>query len=329
MPPGAPAEREVHRALRDADRMGMTVMTWLAEGYPAGLRQLCDPPPVLFCRGRTELLDGPGVAIVGSRRSTARGREAAERIARALVEAGICVNSGLALGIDGAAHRGALSRAGGTVAVMGRGADRPYPPTHAGLFRQIVARGLVLSEFLPGTLPLPHHFPRRNRILAALSVAVVVVEAGERKSGALITTDHALDLGRDVWAVPGPIDTDIVRGAATDCSRREREPLVDIADFVDAVVSELGPGIRVRGLQARRWTVSTRSRSCPRCEPRLPAAGSWCPRSSTARLGHRRAGESRSICLAPSALLNAAHRSWSFKARCGACRVCASGVAAW
>jgi DNA processing protein len=157
----------------------------------------------------------------------------------------------MALGVDGAAHRGALSESDDTIAVLARGADEPYPPSHRRLFRDVVRRGLVVSEFPPGTPPLTHHFPRRNRILAALSTAVVVVEAGVR-SGALVTVDHALDLGLEVWAVPGPIDAGACRGSNRLLSEGAR-PLVDVAEFVAGVTGEDpcvvdrpgGPGGRV------------------------------------------------------------------------------------
>lgn len=200
---------------------------------PPALRHLHDPPPLLFLRGRTELLDRPSITVVGSRRATARSRDVAERLGHALASVGRCVASGMALGIDGAAHRGALRAGGDTIAVLGRGADEPYPPSHRRLFRDILARGLIVSEFPPGTPPLPHHFPRRNRILAALSDTVVVVEAGAR-SGALITVDHALDLGIDVWAVPGPIDL----GACTGSNRLLADgahALVSVASFIEEV----------------------------------------------------------------------------------------------
>jgi DNA processing protein len=145
----------------------------------------------------------------------------------------------MALGIDGAAHRGALSAGGDTVAVLGRGADAPYPPSHHWLFRDIVERGLVVSEFAPGTPPLTHHFPRRNRILAALSEAVIVVEAGAR-SGSLITVDHALDLGLDVWSVPGPIDLAACRGSNR-LLEEGAKPLLDVTHFVERVAGGQAP----------------------------------------------------------------------------------------
>lgn len=193
------------RPLATADALGIEVVPIGGAAYPARLLELSDPPPLLFLRGRTELLADPSVAVVGSRRATAYGRRTAARLGAALARAGVVVVSGLALGVDGEAHRGALDAGGGTLAVLGAGADVEHPAGHAHLHRAIAHDGLLVSEFAPGTQPAPHHFPRRNRIMAALARAVVVVEAAER-SGALITARIALDLGREVLAVPGPID---------------------------------------------------------------------------------------------------------------------------
>lgn len=233
-------QREVGEGLDRAERLGVRVVTWNDTRYPASLRHLPDPPPVLFMRGRAELLDGPGVTVVGARRATERARDVAARLGGRLAEARVVVLSGLALGVDGAAHAGALRAGGGTVAVLGTGPDVAYPRAHARLFGDIVERGLVVSEFLPGTTAAPHHFPRRNRILAALSGTTVVVEAGAR-SGALITVDHALDLGREVWAVPGPIEQAFSAGSNRLLADGAR-PLVSIASFVEAVTSESGFG---------------------------------------------------------------------------------------
>ncbi len=173
--------------------------------YPAPLLDLRDPPPLLFARGALACLARPAVAIVGTRQSSLSGDRAARRLAGALARAGGCVVSGMARGIDAAAHRAALDAGGATVAVLGGGVDVVYPAAHRTLYDEIVARGAVLSEAAPGTKALSGAFPRRNRIIAALSRLVIVVEAGDR-SGALITSDHALELGRLVGAVPGPID---------------------------------------------------------------------------------------------------------------------------
>lgn len=210
---GVPRRRDPDALLARADelldacdRRGILVIGWGRPGYPASLAALHDPPMVLFLRGKRHLLGERMVAVVGARRATAYGRMSAEILGSRLARSGLCVVSGLALGIDGAAHRGALAAGGKTVAVLGAGIDTPHPRSHAGLFERIAEVGLLVSEFLPGEPPLPHHFPRRNRVIAALAEAVVVVEAAVR-SGALITVDHALDLGREVFAVPGPVDS--------------------------------------------------------------------------------------------------------------------------
>ena len=221
------------QAVDGALSLGMGVLAIFDEAYPTSLRHLADPPPVLFLRGRRALLGTPGVAVVGSRKATARARDVSFQLGRALAEEGIPVVSGLALGVDGAAHRGAVEGRGPTVAVLGTGADRAYPSSHRTLFRRIVETGLVVSEFPPGTPALPHHFPRRNRILAALAHTLVVVEAASR-SGALISVDHALDLGLDVWAVPGPIQEPACAGSNALLADGAR-PLVSVDAFLQAV----------------------------------------------------------------------------------------------
>ncbi len=211
LPPVARRARragETTRPLSDVlavvSRIGAVATGYGLPGFPEQLNHLHDPPPLLFMRGDSSLADLPAVAVVGSRKASEYGRGMARSIGEGLGGAGVAVVSGLALGIDGAAHRGALAAGGSTIAVLGCGPDLVHPPSHRRLFERVVTDGLVVSEFLPGTLPLPHHFPRRNRLIAALSRAVVVVEA-TRKSGALITVEHALDIGRDVFAVPGAV----------------------------------------------------------------------------------------------------------------------------
>lgn len=174
--------------------------------YPAPLRELHDPPLAVFAMGAGAgpplALPGRALGIVGARRAGAPALALARRLAAYAAGAGMCVVSGMALGVDAAGHLGALESDGATIAVLGCGPDVAYPRTNAGLYRRIVENGLVLSEYAPGTPPAPWRFPARNRLIAALSDAVLVVEARAR-SGALITADHALDLGRDVLAVPG------------------------------------------------------------------------------------------------------------------------------
>jgi len=173
--------------------------------YPEPLQHLTDPPPVLWSRGDWTTLCDPIVSIVGTRRATSYGLRATREIASTLARQGACVVSGMAMGIDAAAHRATLDAGGRTVAVLGTGADVAYPRAHAALHREIAQRGLVISELPPGSRADPGSFPRRNRIIAALARLTIVVEA-PLKSGALITAKDALELGRDVAAVPGPID---------------------------------------------------------------------------------------------------------------------------
>ena len=211
--PSRSAVAESATLLRESCRAaGVAIRTRGEAGYPSALEALPDPPHVLFLRGRLELLEsGRLVTVVGARHCTPTGRRTAHALARELAEAGVVVISGLALGVDGAAHRGALEGGGGTVAVLGSGVDVPHPPSHGRLFRTLARRGLLVSEFLPGTPPRAHHFPRRNRILAALPKGVVVVEAA-RRSGAIITANQAVDLGREVMAVPGHVEDPGVQG---------------------------------------------------------------------------------------------------------------------
>jgi DNA processing protein len=181
--------------------------------YPAALREIPDPPLCLFVRGQCRAVSERCVALVGSRNATRQGLENAKGFAQALADRGWCVVSGLALGIDGAAHQGALAsgQAGGTLAVVGTGLDQTYPAQHRRLADEIASRSVLLSELVPGTPPLAFHFPRRNRILAGLSQATLVVEASLR-SGSLITAQQALEQGRDVMAVPGSIHATQTRG---------------------------------------------------------------------------------------------------------------------
>ena len=181
--------------------------------FPTLLAAIHDPPPSLYVRGEAELgvLAVPAVAVVGARSCSAYGRSVARLLARELAAAGLLVVSGMARGIDGEAHRSALEAAGLTVAVLGCGVDRDYPAAHAELARRICERGLVVSEYEPGVEPAPWRFPARNRIIAGLCEATIVVEARER-SGALITADFALEEGREVLAVPGEITRDCSSG---------------------------------------------------------------------------------------------------------------------
>ncbi|WP_291986032.1 DNA-processing protein DprA [Luteitalea sp.] len=196
---------EAGRALAIADAAGYDVLWPAHHAYPPLLRTIVDPPLLLWVWGDVALLAAPAVALVGSRRATTSGSEVAFRIAADLAAAGVVVASGFARGIDAAAHRGALST-GRSVAVLGCGLDQPYPSDHGPLGRQLAETGAVISEFPPGTPPLAHHFPLRNRTLSGLCHAVVVVQATER-SGSLITARLAMEQGREVMAVPGDVRT--------------------------------------------------------------------------------------------------------------------------
>ena len=222
---------EVPRVISWARREGWR---WLVPGdadYPGGLANTADPPLGLFVRG--ELKPAPVVAVVGSRRATAYGLQVARALGEELAGAGVVVASGMARGVDAAAHEGALAAPGPTWAVWGPGPDRVYPPEHGELARAIMTGGAVVTEYLPGTGPRKHHFPERNRILAGLASAVVVVEAAAR-SGALITARLAVDEGREVLAVPGSIFSDLSVGPNT-LLRLGARPLVTPTDVFDAI----------------------------------------------------------------------------------------------
>lgn len=215
-------------------------VTLLDADYPENLKTIFDPPPVLYYRGELKAEDALAVAIVGSRRATPYGRESATRLARELARAGVTVVSGLARGIDSCAHRGALAGGGRTLAVLGSGLDVIYPPENARLYAEIAENGAVISEFPLGTAPEPGHFPRRNRVISGLSRAVVVVEAA-RTSGSLITADCALEQGREVLAVPGPITSPMSWGT-NNLIKQGAKLLQEVTD----VLSTLGlpsPGV--------------------------------------------------------------------------------------
>lgn len=221
--------------------------TFLANGdpgFPGELNDLLhDPPGWLFVRGRALRGGDPRVAVVGSRTCSATGRDVAFDLGRRLAGTGVAVVSGAANGIDAASHRGALAAPGPTVAVLGSGIDVFYPPSKRAMLGRIEAAGTVVSEYPPGTAAEPHHFPARNRIIAALAGALVVVE-GAKKSGSRISVDHALDLGRDVFAVPGPVTSPLSETPL----ELIREGATLIRD-ADDLLEDLGVAARV-GVQA-------------------------------------------------------------------------------
>ena len=238
---------------------GHQLVGWRDEAYPPLLRRIASPPAMLFVAGDPALLWRPAVAIVGSRSATAGGRANAAAFAEAFARAGLCVASGLAAGIDAAAHEATLAAGGATVAVLGTGPDIAYPARHRGLLERMAQAGTVVSEHPPGTGPLRQHFPSRNRILAGLTVATVVVEAAER-SGALITARLAAEAGREVFALPGSIHNPMARG----CHRLIRDgaqlvespaevvaaiaPMVaDLAKALRGMLEPAGPAISLNG----------------------------------------------------------------------------------
>ena len=214
---------------------GHELLTLADADYPPLLKLIPGPPAALFLRGDRSLLGNPHFAIVGSRNPTPQGAENAFAFARYLADCGLSICSGLAAGIDAAAHRGALAAGAPTTAIMGCGPDRIYPAANAGLAREIAASGLIISEYLPGTRPLRAHFPRRNRIISGLSLGVLVVEAA-RRSGSLITARLAGDQGREVFAIPGSIHNPLARGCHA--LIRQGAALVETAHDI---LAEIGP----------------------------------------------------------------------------------------
>ena len=217
---------------------GLRAVTLADEEYPMALREMPDSPPALFVDGR--LPDGPAVALVGSRKSSVTGDDAARRLGRALAERGVWVVSGLALGVDAAGHEGAVAAGGPTLGVLGCGIDVVYPRSNRVLFEEVRGLGGIVSEYYLGEAPLAWRFPARNRIVAGLCEYVVVVEAAE-KSGALITARHASDAGRDVWAVPGTANAPECRGSNR-LLADGAGVLWDVDEFVRMVAPDPPPG---------------------------------------------------------------------------------------
>ena len=249
----AAREAQVEAALRWAQHDGHHLLALVDPLYPPRLLAIGDPPPLLFVRGDPAVLSRASLAIVGSRHATRAGLGNAQAFARALADSGLQIVSGLALGIDAAAHRGALEGRAGTVAVLGTGIDQIYPPAHAALAEAIAASGALASELPPGIGVQRASFPRRNRLIAGLSLGVLVVEAA-RRSGSLITARQAAEFGREVMAIPGSIHSPVSRG----CHQliREGAKLVESAEDVlvelRAQMGEAGAGDAVPGRRAVR-----------------------------------------------------------------------------
>jgi DNA processing protein len=233
----AAARREIDpgAVLATCREHAIDILTDADPVYPRMLAEIHDPPSVLFVRGRLIPDDALAVAIVGSRHATHYGLTQAEQLAGSLARAGLTVVSGLARGIDAAAHRGALAAGGRTVAVLGSGLLNLYPPEHGALADEVAAHGALVSEAPPHSPPLAGAFPQRNRIISGLSLGVIVVEASTQ-SGALISARHAMEQGREVFAVPGRIDNRLARG----CHRLIRDG-AKLVETVDDVLEELGP----------------------------------------------------------------------------------------
>lgn len=235
--PDASMTALIARTLAWLDAPDHHLLTLSDPAYPASLLDLHDPPPVLYVNGRLDALARPGLAVVGARKATTQGVRDAEAFAAAFADAGQTVVSGLALGVDAAAHAGGLRGPGGTVAVIGTGVDIVYPARHRALAHEIAGHGAIVSEFPLGTRALSHHFPRRNRIIAALARGVLVVEAAER-SGSLITARLAAELGREVFAIPGSIHAELSHGChrlIRDGAKLVESPRDVFEEFADLV----------------------------------------------------------------------------------------------
>lgn len=224
---------ELQQLFGSAQTGGIRLLGWGSDLYPEPLKQIPDPPLLLYYLGDPTLLTRPQISIVGSRNATRGGLDNARSFARTLSERGYLVTSGMAQGIDGAAHAGALSAGAPTVAVIGTGIDVVYPAAHRDLMQSIARHGLIVSEYAPGTHPRPGHFPRRNRIISGLSRGVLVVEANLR-SGSLITARLALEQGREVFAIPGSIHNPQARGCHSLIRQGAR-----LAETVDDIEEEL------------------------------------------------------------------------------------------
>lgn len=228
----------VEAALRWAEAPGQYIVTLADTAYPQNLLNIADPPSLLYVRGNPALLNHPTLGVVGSRNATPQGERTAQDFSRTLAGAGLCIASGLALGIDAAAHRGALAADGMTLAVVGTGADRLYPARNRELAQAIVEKGCLISEFPLGTPAIAANFPRRNRILSGLSRGILVVEAA-LESGSLITARLAAEQGREVFAIPGSIHSPVARG----CHRliKQGAKLVETAADILEELGETAP----------------------------------------------------------------------------------------
>jgi DNA processing protein len=235
---------EVEQEVQRASRAGVKIIPFGSGIYPARLRSIADPPPCLYVKGEIRQEDDKAVAVIGTRSASHYGRRVARDLCRGLASLGFTVISGMARGIDGVAHDAALNSGGRTIAVLGSGVDRAYPPEHQKLYQRISENGAVISELPLGAPPLAFNFPARNRLISGLSVGVVVVEATE-KSGSLITAAIALEQGREVFAVPGEVGSSRSRGG-----HRLIRQGAKLVESVDDILEEIAPQLVARDRQA-------------------------------------------------------------------------------
>ena len=258
--------RSVERSLAWLEKPGCALVTLADTAYPPLLLEIGDPPPLLYCRGRAELLARPALAIVGSRNASAQGTANAEQFARAFSAAGLTIISGLAQGIDAAAHRGGLASEGATIAVLGTGVDLAYPAANAALAEEIAERGLLVSEYPLGMKALAHNFPRRNRLISGLAQGCLVIEAA-LASGSLITARAAAEQGREVFAVPGSIHSPLSKGCHALIKSGAK-----LAESAEDVLSELA-SFRRTGFASTRVAATPRGEAPTENEPLLACMG--------------------------------------------------------
>lgn len=227
------SQNNIERLLDNIEKLNIDVVTIYDENYPIGLKSLYDNPKVLYIKGKIDY-DKVTMAIVGSRKATSYGKWACEKFTKELVDLGITIVSGLASGIDTIAHRTTIDHGGKTIGVLGNGIDIIYPKRNHSLYKDMEESGAIITEFPPGTPPMAFNFPQRNRIISGLSRGVIVIEAQE-KSGSLITAHHALDQGKDVFALPGNINS-IFSSGTNKLIKDGAKPLLDIDDIIEEII---------------------------------------------------------------------------------------------
>jgi DNA processing protein len=246
---------EVEREVRRAKEAGARIIPFGSTMYPSRLRTIADPPPYLYVKGEIREQDEKAVAVVGTRSASHYGRRVAHDLCRGLASLGFTVVSGMARGIDGVAHDTALDAGGRTIAVLGSGVDRPYPPEHQSLYHRISENGAVISELPIGARPLAFNFPARNRLISGLSIGVVVVEATE-KSGSLITAAIAVEQGREVFAVPGEVGSSRSRGAHR-LIRQGAKLVESVEDILEEIAPQLVAPNRQSAMPIRTLPIDT------------------------------------------------------------------------